>query len=331
MNEKIMFSIVIPVYNAQNTIHRTLLSVLNQSYTDYEVVIVNDGSTDKSATILEEFNGHKQIKVIPQVNGGVSSARNTGLKNCAGEYVIFLDSDDWVDDNFLLIFKENLNSFKDNSVDLIIGNLKDERIRPVTQYGFFSAEDIPVIIGELEVTDNIGYLHNKCYRKKIIDDSGMCFQEGVSMSEDLLFNLRYICQVNNLLVISSSSYHYENLSGSLSKKRVSHDELLLRKKHLADTYDAIIKKYKNSNLKYFMKGISRRMLALDMQIVTSMYYSSFPQSGILAEIKNLKKRKYPKGIFNLLNRNEKVKFFIMRLNSISAYYALGILYRMHFF
>ncbi|WP_267443632.1 glycosyltransferase family 2 protein [Erwinia psidii] len=326
-----MFSIIIPVYNAQKTIHRTMISVLNQTYSNYEVIIVNDGSTDNSATILEEFTGHKQIKVIPQNNGGVSSARNTGLKNCSGDYVLFLDSDDWIDNNFLLIFKENLNSFKDNSVDLIIGNLEDDRIGKVSQYGFFNTEDIPSVLGDLEVTDNIGYLHNKCYRKEIIDKFNLCFQEGISMSEDLLFNLRYHNHADNMLVISSSSYYYENLSDSLSKKRVSHQELVVRKKHLTETYNILINKYKNSNLKFFTKGVSKRMLALDMQIVTSMYYSSFSQSGIVSEINELKKKKYPKGIFNLLSRNEKMKFFIMRFNSISAYYALGILYKMRFF
>lgn len=331
MNEKTMFSIIIPVYNAQHTIHRTLLSVLNQTYSDYEVVIVDDGSTDNSATILEEFNGNKKIKVISQKNGGVSSARNTGLKNCRGEYVLFLDSDDWLDDNSLLIFKENLNSFKDNSVDFIIGNIEDERIRKITEYGFFSSEDIPSVIGQLEVSDNIGYLHNKCYRKEIIDNFNLHFQEGISMSEDLLFNLRYLYHVNNLLIISSSSYHYEDFSDSLSKKKVSHDELLLRKKHLTETYNLMLNKYRKSNLKFFTKAISKRMLTLDMQIVTSMYGSSCHQSGIIKEIKDLKKRQYPKGIFNLLSRNEKMKFFIMKLNSISAYYTLGVLHKMHIF
>jgi len=331
MNEKILFSIVIPVYNAQNTIKRTLLSVLNQTYSNYEIIIVNDGSTDNSTVIINDFKDNNKIKIITQDNAGVSAARNNGIRNCIGEYVIFLDADDWVDNNFLLIFKDHLDSFKDNSIDLIIGNLKDERIRTLTQYGYFSNKDIPSVLGELEVTDNIGYLHNKCYRKELIDESTLRFLEGITMSEDLLFNLRFLYSLNNLLIISNSSYHYEDIADSLSKKKVNYHELKIRKKYVTELYDIIIQKHRDSDLRIFIKGISKRILALDMQIVTSMYYSSCTHEDIMKEINYLKEGNYSKGIFSLLNRNEKMKYLIMNLNSIAAYYFLCILYKMRAF
>lgn len=331
MNEKTLFSIIIPVYNAQNTIRRTLQSVLNQTFSSYEIIVVNDGSRDNSARILQEFAHYPQVTVFNQINAGVSAARNSGLQQASGEYVLFLDADDWVDDNFLMSFKLNLNAWPAESVDLMVGNLNDNRIGKVSQAGFFSQQDIPYVLGELEMSDNIGYLHNKCYRRQIIDDLHLRFMEGVSMSEDLLFNLKFFSCVSNFLITPGAAYHYEDVAGSLSKRKVQYSELKVRKQSLTDLYDSIVEKYASGNLDHFLKAISKRVLALDMQIVTAMYHASFSPADIAQEINQIKRGKYSKGIFTLLNKNEKLKYMIMNLNTITAYYFLYALYRMRAF
>lgn len=331
MNEKTLFSIIIPVYNAQNTIRRTLQSVLNQTFSSYEIIVVNDGSRDNSARILQEFAHYPQVTVLNQINAGVSAARNSGLQQASGEYVLFLDADDWVDDNFLMSFKLNLNAWPAEAVDLMVGNLNDNRIGKVSQAGFFSQQDIPYVLGELEMSDNIGYLHNKCYRRQIIDDLHLRFMEGVSMSEDLLFNLKFFSCVSNFLITPGAAYHYEDVAGSLSKRKVQYSELKVRKQSLTDLYDSIVEKYASGNLDHFLKAISKRVLALDMQIVTAMYHASFSPADIAQEINQIKRGKYSKGIFSLLNKNEKLKYMIMNLNTITAYYFLYALYRMRAF
>jgi glycosyltransferase involved in cell wall biosynthesis len=331
MNEKTLFSIIIPVYNAQNTIRRTLQSVLNQTFSSYEIIVVNDGSRDNSARILQEFAHYPQVTVLNQINAGVSAARNSGLQQASGEYVLFLDADDWVDDNFLMSFKLNLNAWPAESVDLMVGNLNDNRIGKISQAGFFSQQDIPYVLGELEMSDNIGYLHNKCYRRQIIDDLHLRFMEGVSMSEDLLFNLKFFSCVSNFLITPGAAYHYEDVAGSLSKRKVQYSELKVRKQSLTDLYDSIVEKYASGNLDHFLKAISKRVLALDMQIVTAMYHASFSPADIAQEINQIKRGKYSKGIFTLLNKNEKLKYMIMNLNTITAYYFLYALYRMRAF
>ncbi|KTS17806.1 glycosyltransferase family 2 protein [Pantoea dispersa] len=331
MNEKTLFSIIIPVYNAQNTIRRTLQSVLNQTFSSYEIIVVNDGSRDNSARILQEFAHYPQVTVLNQINAGVSAARNSGLQQASGEYVLFLDADDWVDDNFLMSFKLNLNAWPAESVDLMVGNLNDNRIGKVSQAGFFSQQDIPYVLGELEMSDNIGYLHNKCYRRQIIDDLHLRFMEGVSMSEDLLFNLKFFSCVSNFLITPGAAYHYEDVAGSLSKRKVQYSELKVRKQSLTDLYDSIVEKYASGNLDHFLKAISKRVLALDMQIVTAMYHASFSPADIAQEINQIKRGKYSKGIFTLLNKNEKLKYMIMNLNTLTAYYFLYALYRMRAF
>jgi glycosyltransferase involved in cell wall biosynthesis len=331
MNEKPLFSLIIPVYNSQKTIKRTLLSVLKQTFSSYEVIVVNDGSSDSTANILQEFSAYSQVTVIHQINAGVSAARNSGMQQACGEYVLFLDADDWVDDNFLMIFKQNLDAWPAESVDLMVGNLNDNRVGKVSQAGFFSNEDIPYVLGELEMSDNIGYLHNKCYRRQIIDELNLRFLEGISMSEDLLFNLKFFSCISNFLVTPGAAYHYEDVEGSLSKRKVQYSELKVRKQFLTALYDSIISKYQSSNLDYFLKGISKRVLALDMQIVTAMYHSSFSPADIAQEINEIKRGKYSKGIFILLNKNEKLKYLIMNLNTLTAYYFLYALYRMRAF
>ncbi|WP_312665518.1 glycosyltransferase family A protein [Pantoea sp. CTOTU49201] len=331
MNEKPLFSLIIPVYNSQKTIKRTLLSVLKQTFSSYEVIVVNDGSSDTTANILQEFSAYSQVTVIHQINAGVSAARNSGMQQASGEYVLFLDADDWVDDNFLMIFKQNLDAWPAESVDLMVGNLNDNRVGKVSQAGFFSHEDIPYVLGELEMSDNIGYLHNKCYRRQIIEELNLRFLEGISMSEDLLFNLKFFSCISNFLVTPGAAYHYEDVEGSLSKRKVQYSELKVRKQFLTALYDSIISKYQASDLDYFLKGISKRVLALDMQIVTAMYHSSFSPADIAQEINEIKRGKYSKGIFILLNKNEKLKYMIMNLNTLTAYYFLYALYRMRAF
>jgi hypothetical protein len=201
----------------------------------------------------------------------------------------------------------------------------------VSQAGFFSNEDIPYVLGELEMSDNIGYLHNKCYRRQIIEELNLRFLEGISMSEDLLFNLKFFSCISNFLVTPGAAYHYEDVEGSLSKRKVQYSELKVRKQFLTALYDSIISKYQSSNLDYFLKGISKRVLALDMQIVTAMYHSSFSPADIAQEINEIKRGKYSKGIFILLNKNEKLKYMIMNLNTLTAYYFLYALYRMRAF
>ena len=166
-----------------------------------------------------------------------------------GEYVLFLDADDWVDDNFLMSFKLNLNAPAE-AVDLMVGNLNDNRIGKVSQAGFFSQQDIPYVLGELEMSDNIGYLHNKCYRRQIIDDLHLRFMEGVSMSEDLLFNLKFSA-ASVIFSLPGAAYHYEDVAGSLSKRKVQYSELKVRKQSLTDLYDSIVEKYASGNLDHF--------------------------------------------------------------------------------
>jgi len=113
-----MISIIIPFFNAYHTLQRAALSVVNQEFSDWELILINDGSNDNSRAIAENFLGNRRIKLLSQQNNGVSAARNLGAANATGEWLIFLDSDDELTNNALRFFDEQIQ--KNNSIDLFV-------------------------------------------------------------------------------------------------------------------------------------------------------------------------------------------------------------------
>lgn len=331
MNTEPLISVIIPAYNSEKTIERTLNSIFDQTCTDYEVVVINDGSVDKTLQIVDKFRQYPNLKVISIKNSGVCTARNQGIDACAGKYVVFLDSDDWVDHDFLSHFFERLTTERGHAVDLIVGDLKDERIRRLTLNGFFSGKDVTRLLGEMELSDNIGYLHNKCYKKKVLQGKNIRFLKEISMSEDLMFNLKFISEADSFLSINSSSYHYEDMPGSLSKKKVSYELLRTRRVIMKFLYEDILGKYNNEEASPLVRGIAKRSLTLDMQIVTSMFHSDFSMENIINEINRVKNGLPSRDVEALMNRNEKIKYFIIRLNSRMAYNLFYLLYKFKVF
>ena len=117
-----MISIITPVYNAEKTLKRCVDSILRQSYADWELLLVNDGSTDESAVICRYYeSADSRIRVFDKVNGGASSARNMGLDNVRGEWVAFCDADDWVDENWLELFVFHLR----DGVQMVVQGFND--------------------------------------------------------------------------------------------------------------------------------------------------------------------------------------------------------------
>ena len=111
-------SVIIPVYNTEKYLHRCINSILTQTYTDFELLLIDDGSTDSSGTICDEYAAKDaRVRVFHKENGGVSSARNLGLDNAQGEWITFVDSDDYIEENFLKSFDGNLDA------DLVLGNM----------------------------------------------------------------------------------------------------------------------------------------------------------------------------------------------------------------
>jgi len=214
-----MFSIIIPVYNVENYLRDCLDSVLNQSFNDWEAICVNDGSTDGSAAILESYaEQDSRFIVISQPNGGLSAARNTGLDAAQGDYVLFLDSDDWLESDALHILS---------------GSITDEDLLCFNGRRFFEKER------EYENADHLEpavyesgwdyYSHNalchrnfafvcvvlRCYRRSYLLDHGLRFKTGI-YHEDNLFTPLACYQAYQVRVINDCLYNYRVRSDSIT-------------------------------------------------------------------------------------------------------------------
>lgn len=195
-------SLIVPVYNSDLYLHRCIDSILNQSFKDYELILIDDGSIDLSGIICDEYaEQNENIKVIHQINKGVSAARNVGLKNAKGEWVAFIDSDDELVDGGLnlLIGKTS------NDVDLVICGytVHDTMGSIVYEYNHYYEKKLDYIEGlkEMYVPSNHryqGYLWNKLYRNEVIVRNNLEFNEDIYFNEDRLFITQYICCMNNM-------------------------------------------------------------------------------------------------------------------------------------
>lgn len=235
-------SIIIPVYNTEKYLRRCIESVLSQSFTDFELILVDDGSKDSSPQICDEYASQdKRVRVIHKVNGGVSAARNDGLDIAKGEYVTFIDSDDWVERDYL----NTLSYYKDYDIVFFSHRLIYED-GYISEFLFESKDgdkqNIWEIVADLKKNKTdwnfYGYTWNKMFRRNIIDKYMIRFVEGLRISEDEVYTLDYCTHAKSIKVLPQCLYNYRVLGTGLTATKNSAEEY----KKLADSYLAILKR-----------------------------------------------------------------------------------------
>ncbi len=211
MEEKI--SVVIPAYNAEATLERAVASVYAQTYKNLELIVVNDGSVDGTWQCIERLKSkYPDLKAINKENGGVSSARNAGIKLAAGAYLITLDDDDYLDED---MFEKMYKRLTDDEADTVICGFRNV-------YGDGKTEDFCVDIDAC--FDKKAFINgpfvglydkrlisthsNKIYRMDIIRDNSIYYEEGRQINEDILFCLRYLAYCRRISVMSSVFMNY---------------------------------------------------------------------------------------------------------------------------
>ena len=220
-----MVSIIVPIYNVESYLDECIHSIVKQTYTDWECILVNDGSTDKSGEICDTWAKKDQrLNVIHQTNQGVSSARNKGIQYAKGEYITFIDSDDWIEDDYIeTLTKEIAKNSSELIVSGVIMNFKngDTAIYTPEHYLSFdlNEENIRHFI-ELNEKYLLYSPYANLYHNKIIKGHDIKFKKDLSYGEDLLFNYQYLEHVKTITCINKSCYHYRisgnnTLSGKL--------------------------------------------------------------------------------------------------------------------
>ncbi len=220
-------SIIMPVYNKARYLTASLKALLSQTFQNWELIIVNDGSTDESTEIIACYASRDhRISVIHQNNQGVSAARNRGMDCAVGEWIWFVDADDLPDKNFLSqVFRMEY----DRHIMLIISQyetLENHQINRVilTENGFLSGETFGRIFMKYQYKNGyFGYLWNKLIRRKMIEKSGIHFDDQVKLAEDLKFLVSlYRLDIGVLIVPYQSMCYRVNADNSVSGQRVDY-------------------------------------------------------------------------------------------------------------
>lgn len=202
-------SVIVPVYNVEKYLHRCIDSILSQTFTDFELLLIDDGSKDKSGAICDEYVvKDNRVCVFHKENGGVSSARNLGLDNACGEWISFVDADDYLDVECLSMLMSQQNA--DLTIINYICHNGSERIIPNSASFIFKSEN--VLYDFLNQRINIGSLRTpwgKLYKKYLIDKLRLRFNEDLHIAEDTIFVLQYCINCRSLEMIDNPLYNYE--------------------------------------------------------------------------------------------------------------------------
>lgn len=298
-NENIFYSIIVPIYNAENYLKGCLDSIKQQTYLNYEVILINDGSTDNTGEICEEFvSQNHEFKVIHTTNKGVSNARNLGLSLAKGEYVLFIDSDDYLTLNALYEVNKIL---KKQTYDILIfklatkkGDIINSQKYQLSKLNFCSRDEIKTIIPEI-VKKEIINSPIKVYNRHFLSKFNLSFSSQIDLGEDLLFNAYAFSSANKIYFLDKVLYYYvyQN-SQSLTQK---YDDLKLRK--LLFTNDIILKYY---NEIYSNSEINEAILYIRMKNIYS-YLADLHRKDCSYTIKE--KKSIINDIFNM-NYFEKI-------------------------
>ena len=215
-------TIIIPCYNSEGSISQCINSVIGQNYTDWELILVNDGSTDNTGVICENFAKlDNRIKVIHQNNKGVSSARNTGIKAASGNYISFIDSDDTIDSSYLYELS------KGQEADLIVcGFHNDSGINFIPENNYLDKDAIQYHIKDVIENDYLLYTPwCKLFRKEIIVENGLTFDVKLRLGEDTIFCYNFLLLCSSLKTVASNAYYYRGEWGGITKYKLSYEEV----------------------------------------------------------------------------------------------------------
>ena len=311
--EKDLISVIVPVYNIEKYLPRCIDSILDQTYKNWEAIFINDGSTDNSLKILEEYKKRdERIKIIDKKNAGSGAARNDGIETSKGKYIAFLDSDDWYEEDFL---EKLYNNLIENSSDVSMCNPKMtydniNKNKKINTYFFNEIELNKTPEKILEILA-MPVVWNKLYKKDIIVKNRIKFP-NYSFCEDVEFLYKIFLYVNKVSKIEDDLYNYYQRKDSATKK--------IREESIEQLYQVLknIENYIQNNfleyLKIFHLYKIQFIYSVSITLLTKINNDKILKKKINeknnSEIKNIDK--------SLILKNKKilVYYIAIRLNKI---------------
>lgn len=310
---KPLLSVIVPVYNVEKYLKRCLESILVQSWNDYEIILVDDGSTDSSAQICDLYaEKYEMIRVIHKDNKGLSDTRNRGIEEASGEYVYFPDSDDWLEPN---TFSELSDVIEELTYDIISFNREfvtseeDKLISAKSRIQKLSGKQ--ALLEMLKQSDVTGFANDKIYRKKLFLDNDIEFPVG-KYYEDLGTNYKLFLKATKVYVTNQKYYHYwitnpDSITQSWNEQKLQ---------DMFGFYREI----------YYSPLIREKFEELEIEILQAFYInglihilSSLYKSNISAQYSDIEKDikqeivKNSLGVTKLLNQPNKIKYLLYKL------------------
>ncbi len=308
-------SVIIPVYNTEEYLEKCVDSLLNQTYTDFEIILVDDGSRDNSFSLCKNLEARdNRIFAYTKENGGLSSSRNFGIKHANGKYLVFLDSDDWFEKDMLETLVSGADEF---NCDVVIQGFRldfeNEGYSSNNTFfedAFFNSENIAKGIEYAEKPGLLNSSCNKLYKKSVFTDYEIEFELGSEPAEDLLFNCLYFAKITSILCLKYAGYHYvKREAKTLTVKYMPNYEQKLRFFHNArqNLYDAVKMPAEtkdillgNCNSSYILTAISniyRESAALTFKNRTEIFKYIYEQQDLIT---SMHKGKYENAFINIL-------------------------------
>lgn len=240
-----LVSIIVPVYNAEKNIGRCIESVLGQTYKDFELILMDDGSKDDSGKICDEYAAKDaRIRVVHKENSGVSDTRNQGITLARGEYLQFIDSDDWITPDATGHFVRMAQEYRCDMVITDFYRVIGERVSSkgaIEKEGLLSRDEYATYMMQKPADFYYGVLWNKFFKRSIIEKYGISMDSSISWCEDFIFNLEYIRNISSVYVMKVPVYYYVKTKGSLVSQGMSIKKTIQMKRTVFAYYNEFYK------------------------------------------------------------------------------------------
>ena len=253
------YSIIIPVYNVEEYLDRCLKSILNQTYSNYEVIIVNDGSPDNSDNIIKSYEKEdKRFKGYKKVNGGLSDARNYGLKYATGDYLIFIDADDYIENNYLEKVNDVLEKNKDIDVLKFKIKLVDEGENLIRMENGLNKEGV-TSFEELVKLEFLEPAWSYVYKLSFWKENNFTYLKGM-IHEDFGLTPEILMKANKIYYLNSYLYNYVQRNGSIMSS--NNKEKIHKKAYdMLYQYDRLIKINYNKDTKVYKSFLANALIS----------------------------------------------------------------------
>lgn len=276
-----MISVIVPVYNVSQYLVGCLNSLAQQKDNNYEIILIDDGSTDNSYNICEEFcREHANFLLLHKSNGGVSSARNLGIKKSHGRFVCFVDSDDCVGPNYISDLRREMNG----DVDFVLSKFHfvdgDITTTPISVQKVGKVD----ILFEKDSIISCQAPYGKLFKRDIIIDKSIFFDENVSYGEDRLFVYSYLLSINNVAISPNINYYYIRRPGSLTSRIYSVETEYYAYRESKRIIDALVDKLEIFDCSKLI-NLYAEVCDYGNRVINSIYHTrSFSRNERLAKL-----------------------------------------------